>query len=47
MMVAPNSDIARAHASAIPVASDGQAIGTVKRQNVPHGDTPSVCDTSS
>ena len=27
--------------------SDGHATGSVTRQNVAHGDTPSVCDTSS
>ena len=47
MMVAPNSERARAQARAMPVTMDGPASGRVSRQKVSQGDTPRVCDTSS
>ena len=47
MIVAPNSDIARAHDRASPVRSDGAAKGIVTRQNVHQGDTPKVREMSS
>ena len=47
MIVAPNSETARAHARAAPPTSAGQDHGSGSRQNVPHGATPNVRGTSS
>ena len=47
MMVAPNSEMARAQARASPPRMDGPASGRVSRQKVAQGETPRVCETSS
>lgn len=47
MIVAPNSDIARAQAKAAPPAIAGHASGMVILQKVDHGETPRVSEISS
>ncbi len=47
IMVAPNSDKARAHAKPNPVTIAGDAKGNVIRKKVLHGEIPNVCATSS
>ena len=47
MMVAPNSDKARAQARAIPDSRDGMASGRDSRQKVHQGEIPRVWDASS
>ena len=47
IIVAPNSEMARAHANASPPRIDGAAKGIVTRQNVAQGDTPKLWEMSS
>ena len=47
IIVAPNSESARAQASPSPVIIAGAASGSVTRRKVAAGDIPKVCETSS
>ena len=47
IMVAPNSEIARAQAKASPATMDGPASGAVSRKNVAQGAEPRVWEISS